>query len=68
RRSKGNSNSVWRTMDNLGFIVAGYTLTWVTLVWYAWRTNRRLDAAANALEEWTETSAGTGRTAGDTGA
>ena len=55
-------------MDNLGFIVAGYTLTWVTLVWYAWRTNRRLDAAAHALDEWTQASAGTGRTAGDPGA
>lgn len=52
-------------MDNLGFIVAGYTLTWVTLVWYAWRTNRRLDAAAHALGEWTQTSAGTDRPVGD---
>jgi len=55
-------------MDNLGFIVAGYTLTWVTLVWYAWRTNRRLGAATRALAEWTQTSAGTGRSAGDLGA
>jgi len=52
-------------MDNLGFIVAGYSLTWVTLVWYAWRTNRRLDVAARALSEWTESSDGLtdGRTA-----
>jgi len=39
-------------MDNLGFIVAGYTLTWATLLWYAWRTNRRLEAASRALSEW----------------
>jgi len=45
-------------MDNLGFIVAGYSLTWATLLWYAWRTNRRLDLAARALSELTESSDG----------
>jgi hypothetical protein len=45
-------------MDNLGFIVAGYSLTWATLLWYSWRTNRRLDVAARALSEWTESSDG----------
>jgi hypothetical protein len=49
-------------MDNLGFIVAGYSLTWATLLWYAWRTNRRLDVAARALSEWT--GSGDGMTAG----
>ena len=45
-------------MDNLGFIVAGYTLTWVTLSWYAWRTNRRISVASQALADWNETSGG----------
>ncbi|MBK5098867.1 MAG: hypothetical protein JJE01_13900 [Gemmatimonadetes bacterium] len=45
-------------MDNLGFIVAGYSLTWATLLWYSWRTNRRLGVAAHALSEWTESSDG----------
>ena len=51
-------------MDNLGFIVAGYALTWATLLWYSWRTNRRLDVTARALSEWTESS--DGLTDGDT--
>lgn len=45
-------------MDNLGFIVTGYSLTWATLLWYSWRTNRRLGAAAHTLSEWTESSDG----------
>ncbi len=45
-------------MDNLGFIVTGYALTWATLIWYSWRTNRRIGAATSALGEWTESSDG----------
>ena len=45
-------------MDNLGFIVAGYSLTWAALLWYAWRTNRRLVVADRALGEWTESNDG----------
>ena len=47
-------------MDNLGFIVAGYTLTWVTLLWYAWRTNKRIESAVRGLAglEWTEPNDG----------
>lgn len=41
-------------MDNLGFIVAGYGLTWLVLSWYTWRTNRRLESAARAVSEWNE--------------
>ncbi|MDT8435415.1 MAG: hypothetical protein RRA92_01545 [Gemmatimonadota bacterium] len=44
-------------MDNLGFIVAGYGLTWVVLAWYTWRTNRRLDGAARAVAEWEDDGA-----------
>ena len=45
-------------MDNLRFIVAGYSLTWATLLWYSWRTNRRLGVAEHALSDWTESSDG----------
>ncbi len=45
-------------MDNLGFIVAGYALTWTTLIWYSWRTNRRLGVAVRAVGEWTDSSDG----------
>jgi hypothetical protein len=41
-------------MDNLGYIVAGYGLTWLVLGWYAWRTNRGLESAARAVSEWNE--------------
>jgi CcmD family protein len=39
-------------MDNLGFIVVGYTLTWVVLLGYAWRLGRRLNAASRAITAW----------------
>lgn len=41
-------------MDNLGFIVAGYGLTWLVLSGYTWRVNRRLQSAARAVAEWNE--------------
>jgi hypothetical protein len=41
-------------MDNLGFIVAGYGLTWLVLSGYTWRVNRRLESAARAVAEWNE--------------
>ncbi len=41
-------------MDNLGFIVAGYGLTWLVLSGYTWRVNRRLESAARAVREWNE--------------
>jgi len=44
-------------MDNLGFIVAGYGLTWVVLAGYAWRLGRRLDAASRAVAAFTEIDA-----------
>jgi hypothetical protein len=41
-------------MDNLGFIVVGYGLTWLVLSGYTWRVNRRLESADRALAEWNE--------------
>lgn len=37
-------------MDNTGFLVAGYAVTWAALAWYAWRLERRWRAARRALE------------------
>lgn len=41
-------------MDNVGFVVAGYGLTWLVLSGYTWRVNRRLEGAARAVSEWNQ--------------
>ena len=37
-------------MDGTPFLIAGYGLTWVALVWYVWRLERRAREARRALD------------------
>jgi CcmD family protein len=37
-------------MNSLGFLVAGYVLTWSVLLWYVWRLERRVRNAERVLE------------------
>jgi len=37
-------------MDNRGFVVAGYGLTWGALLWYAFRLESRGRTTARAVE------------------
>jgi CcmD family protein len=37
-------------MNSLGFLVAGYVLTWCVLLWYVWRLERRVRNAERVLE------------------
>lgn len=56
-------------MDNVGYLVAGYGLTWGVVAWYAWRLERRSGAARRALEsERAGAAAGRGEAAGSGGA
>ena len=32
-----------------GYVVAGYGLIWVAILWYAWRTRRRLRVVQHRL-------------------
>lgn len=34
-----------------GYVAAGYGLIWVSLTWFAWRTQKRVRAAERALTE-----------------
>jgi hypothetical protein len=45
-------------MQNRGFVIAGYGLTWGTLLWYARRLDRRAAATKGALDRLAETSGG----------
>jgi len=36
-------------MENRGFVVAGYGLTWGALLWYAWRLESRGRTVARAV-------------------
>ena len=36
-------------MNSLGFLVAGYVLTWSVLLWYVWRLERRGRNAGRGL-------------------
>ena len=42
------------------FMVAGYLITWVVLVWYAWRLERRFLSARRVLTTDAEPPAGAG--------
>lgn len=33
-----------------GYVVTGYALIWAAVLWYAWRTNRRLARAERELQ------------------
>ncbi|MFQ5889118.1 MAG: LapA family protein [Gemmatimonadota bacterium] len=51
--------------DDIGFLAAGYALTWVVLGWYALRLSRRVKAATRALEELREEPEAAAGTAGE---
>lgn len=35
----------------MGYLAAGYALTWSVLIWYVWRVGRRYGRARRALAE-----------------
>jgi hypothetical protein len=45
-------------MENRGFVVAGYGLTWGALLWYAFRLESRERTTARAVESFEVVGAG----------
>jgi len=45
-------------MENRGFVVAGYGLTWGTLLWYAFRLESRKRTTTRAVESFEVVNAG----------
>ena len=45
-------------MENRGFVVAGYGLTWGALLWYAFRLESRGRTTARAVESFEVAGAG----------
>jgi len=45
-------------MDNRGFVVAGYGLTWGALLWYAFRLESREQTTERAVESFEVAVAG----------
>ena len=45
-------------MENRGFVVAGYGLTWGALLWYAFRLESRERTTARAVESFEVAGAG----------
>ena len=45
-------------MENRGFVVVGYGLTWGALLWYAFRLESRGRTTARAVESFEDAGAG----------